>query len=133
MSLPKWLTRHPESKSIFYVDRDVVYSMFVKLYKLKPKELTQYWIEVIYQSMKLEVQLQVAVNDCDPRIHDDTHLEIRFLPCDLKIKEKWKIKNFPDPDVKKDKFGKEQNGVWWASKGLGAKTHYKKLRNVLPQ
>lgn len=70
-------------------------------------EPTQYWLEVAYQCMKMELQVAMRGYGFDIRIHDP--------------EKKWAHKQFPPG-----------RGLVAATWGREAREHFRRLRGVLP-
>ena len=117
--LPKWLSRRKDG--VFEVDPDVIYPEFLKA--LGVDEIDQYWIEVVYQCTKLEVQRLVSGTELDPRSHPDEPraLQIR-ITADGGRKDRWALNNHP-----------EGRGIKAATAGREARDHYVRLMGVMPQ
>lgn len=81
--------------------------MTVEEARCDPDAPTQYWLECAYQCMKLELQLALRSFALEIRLHDPEH--------------RYALKAHP-----------EGRCPWAASRGLEAKSHFKRLRGVLP-
>lgn len=109
--LPKWAKQvrgTPIPK--IEVDPDVCYPAFFKELGVEPKDIDQYWLEVAYQCMKMELQ----------RILGFFAFEIR-VRAHRGRKDRWALNNHPP--------GKGAN---LATLGREAREHYKRLRGVVP-
>lgn len=94
------------------VDPDLCYPAFMaELWPgMEPDDLDQYRLEVMYQCMKMDLQMAVRSFAFDIKVRGD---EGR--------KDRWGLKNHP-PGL----------GVEAASKGLGAREHYRRIRGFVP-
>lgn len=114
--LPPWAARRKDG--VFIVDADAAYKAILKELKVKPADYDQYWLEVAFQCMKLEIQRTIGGTRFDPRSRD--------VPTALCIsiaggKEKWALNKFPPG-----------RGIWLATKGKEARGHYLRLRGGIP-
>jgi hypothetical protein len=124
VSMPKWMHPHPRGVA---VDPDLIYpSLFKEIERVvKPSDIPygiqmdQYWLEVVYQCMKLEVQRIMATRPDDPRK--------RGIPLEIHVmtgggrKGRWNLAQFPP-----------NRGISMATKGLEARHIYKVLRGGIP-
>jgi len=111
----------------YIVEADVFYPALLQELKdhlgtagPNPKKPTQYWLEVAYQCMKMDMQAACGFQ-----------IEIQITNASGK---KWALIKHPDPDHKVDKETGIviMTGVYKATKGLEAKRHYKALRGFIP-
>lgn len=109
--LPKW-AKQVRDKPIpkIEVDPDICYPAFFEELGVDPKDVDQYWIEVAYQCMKMELQ----------RIIGFFGFEIRVRAHDGR-KKRWALANHP--------VGK---GADLATIGREARGHFKRLRGFVP-
>lgn len=110
-NLPNWAEWHPTSDNTVLVDPDIMYPYFLKEYGVAVEKASRYWIEVCYQSMKLD--LQATLRRSDFIIH---------VRADDGRKERWALKNFTGLTEE----------VHRATHGREAREHYKKLRGFIP-
>lgn len=130
---PDWIKE--EKKDTFLINADVAYPALLTELKDSIKDLpddldkfempfinelrnidldnlTQYWIEVVYQMAKLELRRILLINGKNQ------------WPDMIRIsgnKEKWALKNFPPG-----------RGAETATKGREARDHYKRLKGFIP-
>jgi hypothetical protein len=129
VQLPPWARQAEIARSdvsmYILVDTDAAVQDWVATFELKPEEIDQYWLEVIYQCIKLDVQAAIARSDFDPRD--------RKMPVEIKMQraEKWALANFPDKHATVE-GGKRVSGIERASKGREAREHYRRVRGALP-
>lgn len=76
-----------------------------------PLVMDQYWLECLYQMMKMQMQLSVG----------KMHFEIRVRGADPDYKKRWKIADHP-----------EGRGVEQASKGKEARELFRLMRGFIP-
>ena len=114
MTLPTWLTQN--KKGVFVVDPNIAYTEVMKGLKITPAMLDQYWMEVVYQSTKLEVVRIVKAEGLDPRPDKVLVIDI------LSNKGKWALNKF-----------KPGKGVLAANQGKEAREHYRKWRGFVPE
>lgn len=126
--LPSWAKAHPERENTIIADPDLFYPAilgeyadmiaaepadYAKAYPpLTPKKPNKYWIEVAYQTMKLD--LQIAVGRFGFTILVDSRGG---------RKQKWSLRNMPGQDA----------DVTRATKSLEARNHYRHLRGGIPR
>lgn len=117
LSLPSWAKRkesaHDKVSIIVEVDSDAAYKEWLKT--LEVTTLDQYWLEVAYQCIKLDVQAAIAGTEFDPRTAGKS-AEFRFSNA-----PEYALKNHP-----------EGRGIAVATKGLEARNHYARIRGSLP-
>lgn len=92
-------------------------------------ELTQYWLEVAYQCVKLDVQMAIETSALDPR-QAAKPVEFHFVRA-----PEYAQADYPPGPVKTKRVrGKEVKlrGAELASNGLEAREHYKRIRGRLP-
>ena len=123
----KKLKTMPGKVPCYEVEADVFYPTLLQELKdhlgeagPDPKKPTQYWLEVAYQCMKMDMQTACGFQ-----------IEIQITNASGK---KWALIKHPDPDRKIDKATGNvvMTGVFKATKGLEAKRHYKALRGFIP-
>lgn len=110
--LPEWATMLPERPGKIpsvLVDPDVVYPLFLKEFGINTPD--QYWLEVCYQCMKLDIQVAFKGQG----------VRIIVRPKDAESKMKWRLDTHP--------VGK---GIHAATKGREAREHYKRIRGFIP-
>jgi len=112
VALPKWAkfkgyNRH--GFEIIQADPDEFYPYFLKLFNVEQPD--QYWLEVCYQCMKMD--LQTAMGKFGFEIH-----------CKGKEghKDRWALKNHP-----------RGKGPEFATQGREARQHYVRIRGRLPK
>lgn len=106
--LPAWarlMMRSRNQVPIVIVDATPAYKFFLAEYKIEIKD--QYWLEVCYQSIKLELQLAMGTFGFEIKIRDP--------------EKRWAQSKYP--------VGK---GSLAATQGREARKHYKNLRGTLP-
>jgi len=117
LSLPSWASRKESASQkvsiVIEVDSAVAYPAMLK--ELEADVVDQYWLEVAYQCIKLDVQATLAGTEFDPRTAGKP-AEIHFS-------------NAPEFALAKHPEGK---GIAAATQGREAREHYKKLRGSLP-
>lgn len=102
--LPAWASHAGDNK--VEADPDKFYPAFMEELELKPADLDQYWLECIYQMMKMD--LQTAMGKFGFAIH-------------MLNRPKWALANY-----------KEGKGIAVATKGHHAREHYRRLRGSIP-
>ena len=107
-NLPDWAEAHPDNPNVFYVDPDKFYPVLLE--ELGAEQTDQYWLEVAYQCMKMDMQGALG----------RFNFEIRVKAGDG-YKDRWALKNHPSG-----------RGVKVATQGREARGHYKRLRGHLP-
>lgn len=126
--LPSWANAHPERENTIIADPDLFYPAILGEYadmiaaepadyakahpKLNASAPSKYWIEVAYQTMKMDLQAAVG------RFGFTIFVESRGGR-----KEKWTLKSFPGKDA----------DVTRATKSLEARNHYRHLRGGIPR
>ncbi len=109
MNFPEWAKLTEREGRIPLIDVDTSRAYPAMLSELEVEKPDQYWLEVAYQCLKMDVQKIAGFS-----------VEIHFKDPE----KKWKQKNFPEnPDGK---------STWDATKGKEARGHYIKLRGSLP-
>ena len=116
--LPAWAkvsdTVPPAGVSaVIEVDTGVAYDYWLKL--LGVSEIDQYWLEVVYQCTKMDVQTGIEGTALDPRVSGKP-VQFHFLRDDRYAQAKHKVGRGPSP----------------ATKGREARGHYQKVRGRLP-
>lgn len=109
-TFPKWITK--ESDNSYVINVDEAYPALMKELKLREQDLDKYWLEVMYQFVKLDLRRMLILNGLNP------------WPTTIKIrgdKKRWGQKNY------KDGRGSEK-----ATKGKEAKDLYKQMRGFIP-
>ena len=117
--LPAWATPHEDfakAKSladvgVVVVDPDLAYPALLKELGVPDAEINKYWLEVVYQCVKLD--LQTAMGRFGFKI---------LIRSDGDRKERWALSKWPG--------GPDQ--VLRATKGLEAKAHYRRIRGFIP-
>jgi len=99
------MTERPGKVPLIDVDADAAYEAFLS--EMEPEKPDQYWLEVAYQCIKMELQLAMRTFAMEIRIHD--------------LGKKWAQKNYP-----------EGRGARAATFGREARGHFKRIRGVLP-
>ena len=117
--LPPWAAAR--SDGVIVIDPNGAYPMFLKALKVSKGDIDQYWLEVVFQCTKMEIQRRLMNTNLDPR---DPGRRGGPRPLLLKImnRPKWAPKNYPPG-----------RGIWAATKGLEARQHYMSLAGVIPQ
>ena len=110
-NLPSWAKQVREGPCPkFEVDPDVCYPLLLEELGVAEEDIDQYWLEVVYQCMKMELQ----------RILGRFNFEIHVLVGEER-KRRWALKNHP-----------EGKGIEAATQGMEAREHYRKLRGFVP-
>lgn len=119
MNLPKWakLTDRPGKIPLIDVDADGAYESFLS--ELEVDQPDQYWLEVSYQCIKMELQLAMGSFAMEIRIHD--HHEVQGEEGETIITKRWRQKDYP-----------KGRGTHPATFGREAREHFKRLRGRLP-
>lgn len=115
ITLPEWAKLRDESGkacAIVEVDTDAAYLDWLKLLGVDFGDLDQYWIEVAYQCIKMDVQAALEATILDSGVH----AQINFARA-----ERWALKNY--------KTGK---GAAAATRGREARDQYKRIRGRVP-
>lgn len=125
--LPEWLEK--ESDGVYIINADILYPQLLaelesaakkitvantawlsELKSIDKKNITQYWIEVIYQMSKLELRRIMLLNGESA------------WPDMIKIKgdkSKWALTNYPTGrGIEKATFGKEAREIYRHLKGF---------------
>lgn len=110
MELPAWATQTKDRE--FVVDVDTAYPLYIK--ELGIKDLDQYWLETVYQFVKLDLQRHLMLNGVSP-----WGKVFKFKTTN---KEKWRQKNYP-----------KGRGPEVATKGKEARALYKEMRGFIPK
>lgn len=121
INLPAWATLKGKNRGgmpVIEVDPDKMYPALLEEYGVDKPD--QYWLEVCFQSMKLD--LQQAAGTIQIEIH---------IRADGGRKERWRQDAHPEGKAQ-EKHNAHRSGVEAASRGLEARHHYKKLRGVVP-
>lgn len=118
INLPVWarVVEHTSDKicAIVEVDSEVAYSAWLDL--LNPGEaLDQYWLEVAYQCIKMDVQAALEASPLNP-ILNGKPAQINFTRAD-----RWALNKY-----------RRGKGTLAASKGREARDHYLRLRGRIP-
>lgn len=117
--LPAWakLIKQPSDKfcAVIEVDSDKAYPAMLAELGVAPKSVDQYWVEVAYQCIKMDVQAAIEGTDIDPSIAGKS-AQINMSPAD-----KWALKSFP-----------KGKGITAATQGREARDHYKRIRGRIP-
>ncbi len=118
-NLPSWATEKADAsgkvKTVVCVDSAAAYSEWLDLLKVVKENVDQYWLEVAYQCVKLDVQAALAGTDCDPRTcGKPTGILFSNAP-------EFALAQFP-----------EGKGVAVATQGKEARNHYVRLRGRMP-
>lgn len=126
MPLPEWLI-HDKDRGIFVIDPDVAYTEWMSLLKIKPADLDQYWLEVIFQCVKMDAQHAVRQSGLDPRLADPPKslvLDVASTKTvtDGKLIARWRLADYP-----------RGRGPEAATQGKEARQHYQRVRGFLPQ
>ena len=123
VKLPTWAKKVKDDPiPKIEVDPDKCYPAFFKELGVIKADIDQYWIEVAYQCMKMELQ----------RIMGRFNFEIRVRAHGGR-KGRWALANNPDPYLKIDEDGKIiDSGPLRATEGRQAREHYKRLRGFIP-
>lgn len=124
--LPKWASKGvalDESRiPIILVDPDEMYPAYFEEMGMKIEDnLTQYWLEVFYQFMKMDLQIAMG----------GFAFEIRFKPSNMDAKERWCHKGKP-PGQCMEASNKDMDPVAAATGGKEARNHFRKLRGFVP-
>lgn len=107
-NLPEWATdtgRMHGKLSVYGVDCDKAYPALLKELGVKDADVDDYWKEVAYQCIKMDMQVACGMN------------------CELHFnggKPKYRIED------------QQSEGVKRASKGKEAREHYRRLRGFIP-
>ncbi len=130
---PEWIKK--EKDDVFSINADIGYPILLKelrdsiqnltikenleefpwitkLRELDLDNLTQYWIEVVYQMAKLELRRILLLNS------KNAWPKTIIINGD---KKKWGIENYP-----------KGHGINAATKGREAREHYKRLKGFIP-
>ena len=117
LSLPSWASQekstHNKVSIVVKVDSAAAYKDWLE--RLGNPEVDQYWLEVAYQCIKLDVQMAIAGTEFDPRTAGKS-AEFRFSNA-----PEFALKNHP-----------EGKGAALATKGLEARNHYVRIRGAMP-
>ena len=117
LSLPSWAKQKAAKSNkvsvVVEVDTDAAYADWLQ--RLEVKNVDQYWLEVAYQCIKLDVQMALAGTSLDPRVAGKS-AEFRFSNC-----PKYRLADHP--------VGK---GAEAATQGREARGHYVRLRGAMP-
>lgn len=125
--LPSWARAHPERDDTIIADPDLFYPAllgelaamiaaespdYAKAYpRLNPAKPNKYWIEVAYQSMKMD--LQTALGRFGFTI---------LVQSDAARKRAWSLASYPGTNA----------DVIRATNGREAREHYRRLRGGIP-
>ena len=107
--LPAWAETHPTAPNTILVDPDKLYPALLREFGVDKPD--KYWIEVCYQSMKMD--LQTALRRFGFTIH---------LRGDDGRAARWKLAAHPGTAL----------DVARATQGLEAKARYRQLRGFIP-
>lgn len=91
---------------IINVNAELMYQLYLAEYGVE--EIDQYWLEVCYQSMKMDLQLAMKTFQFAIHVQDKD--------------KKFALKKWP-----------EGRGVAAATQGREARGHFQKLRGMLPR
>lgn len=117
LQLPEWASVDPRvpNKVSININVDTNKAMREWIGLLGSPALDQYWLEVAYQCVKLDVQMAIAGTEFDPRI-SNRPAQFHFLRAD-----QWAQKKHP--------VGR---GAQAAAQGKEARGHYIRIRGSLP-
>ncbi len=117
VKLPPWakFARDPNPKMATTIDVDSAAAYAEWLQTLAPEKVDQYWLEVAFQCIKLDVQAAIAGTKYDPRVAGKM-VEIKFSRA-----EAYALEKFP-----------RGRGTEVATKGLEARGHYVRIRGAMP-
>jgi hypothetical protein len=117
LSLPSWAKQRAAETNkvsvVVEVDSEAAYADWLE--RLGSPPLDQYWIEVAYQCIKLDVQFALAGTEYDPR-QAGKSAEFRFSNA-----PKYALANHP-----------AGRGAEAATQGREARDHYVRLRGSMP-
>ena len=116
--LPAWAEPHPTAKNAILVDPDKMYPAFLAEYGIEKPN--RYWLEVCFQSMKMD--LQVALRRPNFVIH---------MRADGERKQKWNYSMFPGTDGWEGKAVDDPMAVK-AARGGEAREQYRRIRGFVP-
>ena len=107
--LPEWATLSPIERTgqVPAVDVDSNAAYTAILAELKVDEPDQYWLEVAFQFIKLELQVAMRMFAFEIRIHDPA--------------KRWAQSKHP-----------AGRGAALASRGMEAREHFRRLRGFIP-
>jgi hypothetical protein len=105
--LPAWATLTEREGRIPVVDVDTHAAYPEMLRELGVEQPDQYWLEVAYQCMKLDLQVAMRAPSFEIRMHDPD--------------KRWALKDHP-----------EGRGIEAADRGGGARAEYRRMRGFLP-
>lgn len=97
------------------VDSDIAYGLMLDELGVAADKVDQYWLEVAYQCIKLDVQAALEGTELCP-VKNECAAQINFTRA-----PRWALINFP--------VGR---GTLLATKGREARQHYKRLRGRIP-
>jgi len=100
------------------IDADKFYPLLLK--ELGITDIDQYWLEVAYQCMKLDMQSAIK----------GTEIEINGGAVVLLVKDATKLSNDGISKWAQERFPKGK-GIDAATKGKEARAHYKRIRGVI--
>lgn len=110
VSLPDWAwlgDKSAEGLDVVHVDADRAYPALLSELGVKKADRDQYWLEVAYQCIKLDLQVSMRKFGFEVRIHDS------------------------DKNWAQAKFSAGR-GAEVATKGREARDHYRQMRGFIP-
>lgn len=131
LRLPPWAKVAKERRNAamrLEVDTEKAMDDWFELLGNPPR--TQYWAEVAYQCVKLDLQASLVGTEHDPRAAG------KFVEFKMKRAPKYELATLPDPDKGGEMMIngvlRKVNGVERASNGREARGHYVRIRGSLP-
>lgn len=106
IKLPAWAALDPDNPNRIVVDSAAAYTAWLAELGVGPEQVDQYWVEVAYQCIKMDLQAAAG----------RFGLTIRMLRAD-----RFALARF-----------KPGRGVAAATRGKEARAHYARVRGVLP-
>jgi hypothetical protein len=116
LTLPVWAKKAEENPKVCVViEVDSAQAYKAWLEELDVTDVDQYWLEVAYQCIKMDVQAAIAGTKFDPR--------------SAGMSAEFRFSNAPEFALAKHPTGR---GVAVATKGREARDHYRRIRGSLP-
>ncbi len=92
------------------IDPDLAYPHWMELLGIKESDLNQYWMEVLYACVKLDVQVALLGTEFHPNVARKA-AEFKFLN-----RPRWRIQAFPPSD----------------QRSPDARQHFRKVKGFVP-